>query len=68
MFKLKKNHCFLDSGILSLKPVFPDSNRGFVSWFPGEPERVRTQVRCLWKDFVSRNLYQLAVSILVVRL
>ncbi|CAF2043290.1 hypothetical protein BRARA_I02518 [Brassica rapa] len=67
MFMLRENHCFLDSGIASLKPVLPDSHRGFLRRFPGDTERVRTQVRCLWKDRVARNPYQLAVSSLVAR-
>ncbi|WZZ88510.1 hypothetical protein YC2023_117089 [Brassica napus] len=67
IFNLEKNHCFLNPEIPSLKPVFPVSHRGFVRRFSGEPESVRTRVRCLWKDLAARNLYLLTLSCLEVR-
>ncbi|WZZ80919.1 hypothetical protein YC2023_101491 [Brassica napus] len=67
IFNLEKSHCFLNPEIPNQKPVFPVSHRGFVRRFSGEPERVRTRVRCLWKDLAARNLYLLTLSCLEVR-
>ncbi|WZZ27616.1 hypothetical protein YC2023_011017 [Brassica napus] len=64
IFNLEKNHCFLNPEILSPKPVFPVSHRGFVRSFSGEPERVRRRVRCRWKDLAARNLYLMTLSCL----